>query len=149
VVDFHHVAVIKLRAPSGETRADTVQLLRHLAELLPAPEAHFDIHLAVAELHLAEGQYAEAAEQVEHAKAVMPEDDKAARALSSAYVDLAAYFNEAGDQAQARAFYKEALTANPSSESAQRELDKISPRGTFPRFPDLLPIGPLRQDANP
>jgi Flp pilus assembly protein TadD len=72
----------------------------------------------------------------------MPNDARAVRTLSRAYVDLAAYFEGSGDQAQATFSYKQALAVDPSNRRALRKLDKLSPR-------DTLPIGPPSQEAKP
>ena len=86
---FGGLSVVRLRQPSGDMDQDTVVMLHALTELLRAPDAHFDIHLALAEFYAAAGDEEEAAAQVDLAKTSSP-------AERSAHLDLAASYSQQG-----------------------------------------------------
>jgi mannosyltransferase len=87
VTDFHDVPIVRLREPSGHVLQDTVSMLEILLELLP-PEAQFDVHLALAEIHLRTEAFEEARFELEMASQVQPDDYYAPRALADTFADL-------------------------------------------------------------
>ncbi|HJX37786.1 MAG TPA: tetratricopeptide repeat protein, partial [Anaerolineae bacterium] len=86
---FGGLSVVQLRQPSGDKYQDAVVMLHALTELLQAPEAHFHVHLALAEFYAAAGDEEEAAAQVDLAKTSSP-------AERSAHLDLAASYSQQG-----------------------------------------------------
>ena len=84
VVDFQDVAVLRLREPSGNTLRDTLRALRVLLNLLPVGEAHFDVHLALADVYLRTGNYYQASLEIDMADEVQPNSIDASRDLAEA-----------------------------------------------------------------
>lgn len=88
VVDFEQVSVIRLREPSENVLQDTVSMLHILRDVLPAPEAHFDVHLALAEISLRTGGFDQAALELDMADRVKPDRPKALRDLAEGRAEL-------------------------------------------------------------
>ena len=84
---FQDLAVVRLRQPSFDLRHDTTVMLDMLIEILPEPDAHFDLHLALAEMYASMGEDAEAAKHVELAKSSAPQDASAHRHLAQSYTE--------------------------------------------------------------
>ena len=82
------ISVLRLRQPSSDLRQDAATMLRALTVLLPGPEAHFDIHLALAEICAAMGNQEEAATQLQLAKRAQPSDKDAGLHLAQSYEAL-------------------------------------------------------------
>jgi hypothetical protein len=83
VVDFHDLAILRLREPSGNTLRDTLQILRVLVDLLP-PEARFDVHLALGEIYLRTGIHKQAELELRSATQVKPDSPEASQDLDDA-----------------------------------------------------------------
>lgn len=87
-VDFDQVSVIRLLEPSGDPLRDTVSMLHVLRDLLPTPEARFDVHLALAEIYLRTGRVEQALSELDMAGQVMPARSQASRDLSDLRSEL-------------------------------------------------------------
>jgi hypothetical protein len=87
VVAFRHVWIIRLREPSGNLARDTISLLEALLDLLP-PEAQFDVHLALAEIHLRTEAFEQARFELEMASQVQPDRTDAPLALAETFSEL-------------------------------------------------------------
>jgi uncharacterized membrane protein len=83
VVGFHDVPVIRLRDPSGDVLHDTISMLEALLHLLPGPDAHFDVHLALTEVYLRTGRFEQAELELESATDVKPDHPIASRELAT------------------------------------------------------------------
>ena len=79
--DFFQISVIGLREPSGRAMQDTELLLKALLDILPRGDAHFDVHLTLADIGVQTGQLVEAETQLQMASAVQPDDSRASRSL--------------------------------------------------------------------
>lgn len=88
VVDFEQVSVIRLREPSENVLQDAVSMLHILRDVLPAPEAHFDVHLALAEISLRTGGFDQAALELDMADRVKPDRPKALQDLTEGRAEL-------------------------------------------------------------
>ena len=89
VADFHDLAILRLREPSGNTLRDTLHMLRLLLDLLP-PEARFDVHLALEEIYLQIGMYQRAESELSSATQVRPDSPEASHDLDDARDQLLA-----------------------------------------------------------
>ena len=83
---FERLSVAQLRRPSGDIDQDMVVMLHALTELLRASDAHFDIHLALAEFYAAMGDQEEADTQVEQAISSRPVERSAHLHIALSYV---------------------------------------------------------------
>lgn len=83
--DYKEATIIRLRQPSLDVREDAVVLLHTMIEILPASEAQFDIHLALAGLYDEMGKSAEAAMHFELAAWTMPAQGSAWLGLAESY----------------------------------------------------------------
>jgi len=79
VAPFQDVSIVHVHTSS----AVLAQLLEALVDLLPAPQAHFDIHLALAELYLRTGQSEQARSQLDMAAQVKPDHPRASSDLAA------------------------------------------------------------------
>lgn len=84
VVDLEDVAIIELREPSGRLLRDATSMLGLLVDFLPASEARFDVHVALAEIYLRTGDFEQAEVQLNKASQAKPDTLKAARRLARA-----------------------------------------------------------------
>jgi mannosyltransferase len=125
LVYFEDVSVVRLRESSGDVLQDTVSMLNALLDILPRKEAHFDVHLALAQIHLRRRRYAEAAHQVELAALVRPDHPKAPTDLTNSYFDLGAAYEQIGRFEEARAAYEEVLRIDPDHQRARQRLDRL------------------------
>ena len=121
---FRHVAVIRLRHPTGDLLQDTESMLAALPGILPSKEAHFDVRLALTGIYVERGQLPKAASQLEQASLRMPDDSRARRHLAQAHCDLGEAYEERGSLRRARLAYKTALSVHPDSARASRLLNK-------------------------
>jgi tetratricopeptide (TPR) repeat protein len=120
VTDFRHVAVIRLLDPSGDVLQDTVSMLTALPGILPSEEAHFDVTLALAAIHLDRGKLSAAASQLEQASLVLPNDSRARRDLARAYCGLGRAYERRGSLGKATTAYEVAFSLDPDSPRASR-----------------------------
>jgi mannosyltransferase len=97
VADFHQVPVVRLREPSGDALQDTVSLLQTLLEVLPAPETHFDVHLALAEIYLRTGRFGQAELELDMASQVKPGSAEALQELAATRADFEHLSQVAGE----------------------------------------------------
>ncbi len=81
-VKFEDISVIRFEEPSQNLLEDTVSMLHVLRDLLPAPETHFDVHLALADIHLRIGRFEQAQLRIDMAEQVMPDTPKASRHMA-------------------------------------------------------------------
>ncbi len=88
IAAFEGVSIVRLREPSGDMLQDTISMLQVLRNLLPAPETHFDVHLALADIHLRTARFEQAQLQIEMASHVKPDTPKASRHLTRARVEF-------------------------------------------------------------
>jgi hypothetical protein len=88
VVDFHQVAIVRLREPSGSALQDTASLLNVLLDAIPQAEAHFDMHLALADIYIRSAQLEQAAGQLQMASAVKPDAQAAFDSLDAKLTHL-------------------------------------------------------------
>jgi mannosyltransferase len=123
VGDLHHVSVVGLRHPSGDVNQDAISILLALVDILHAPEAGFDVHLALAEDYLLEGHEDDAQSQLEMATLVAPNHSKARRGLARAYCELGQVYEERGSPEKATTAYETALSLDPDNVQASRLLD--------------------------
>ncbi|MDH4207656.1 MAG: tetratricopeptide repeat protein, partial [Anaerolineae bacterium] len=86
---FEGLAVVQLRRPSGDRYQDTLVMLRTLTGLLRAPEARFDVYLALAEFYAALGNQDEVDTLVGLATSSRPVE-------RSAHLHLAVYHAKQG-----------------------------------------------------
>ncbi len=73
VLNLTSVSVVRLCEPSGSLLDDAITMLQVLPDLLPAPEAHFDVHLALAEIYLRTGRVDQAVRELDRASRVKPD----------------------------------------------------------------------------
>jgi len=83
VAQLHQIAVIRLREPSGHPLRDAQSLLQVLLESIPDGEAHFDIHLSLANFYIRTGQLERAKAQVHLASLIEPDVQQASDALGA------------------------------------------------------------------
>jgi mannosyltransferase len=83
VVDFHQLSIVRLREPSGNALQDTTSFLTALLGMIPQDEAHFDIHLALADIYIRSCQLERAAEQLRMAGDIKPDGRAATDALDA------------------------------------------------------------------
>jgi mannosyltransferase len=88
-VGFHHVLIARLTQRSGNVLQDTLSMLKALLDVLPNPDARFDIHLALAEIYLQTGGLEEAAWHLHQASLVRPDDPAAAHDIAGLRSELA------------------------------------------------------------
>lgn len=82
IANFKDVSVMRLGNASGLVLQDSVSVLQVLLDLLPDPEARFDVHLALAEHCLLSARFEQARSHLRMASEVMP--DGAQRDLAAA-----------------------------------------------------------------
>jgi mannosyltransferase len=83
VARFHDIAVVTLNQASGRELRDTESMLRVFLDLIPAGDAHFDVHLALANLCIRTGQFKCASSELDLAAASVPDDPAAPASLSA------------------------------------------------------------------
>ncbi len=88
-VQFEDISIIRIAKPSRDLLKDTISMLHVLLDLLPAPETHFDVRLALADIHLRTGRLDQAQLQADMASDVMPDIPKASRRLERVRAELA------------------------------------------------------------
>ena len=88
VVEFYRVAVVRLLDPAGDLLQDTRSLLETLVLVQPRPEGRFDLHLALAEIHLRTGRFEEAALELDIASRVKPDHPRAWQELDLTRAEL-------------------------------------------------------------
>ena len=88
VVDFEDVSIIRLGESSGDLLQDDVSMLEVLLDFLPAPEAHCDVHLALADIYLRTGDFQQAELQLNMASQVKPDTRRASRHLTRTRAEL-------------------------------------------------------------
>ncbi len=81
IADFEGVSIVRLRELSGDLLQDTISMLQVLLNLLPAPEAHFDVHLALADIYLRTGGFEQAQSHLDMAGQLRPDTPRASRHL--------------------------------------------------------------------
>lgn len=88
IVGFKDVSIIRLEEQGGDLVEDTVAMLHVLLDLLPAPETHFDLHLALADIYLRTGGFEQAESHIDIASQVMPDTLNASRRLARMHTDF-------------------------------------------------------------
>jgi uncharacterized membrane protein len=88
VADFEKISVVRLREPSGDLLRSTETMLQALGHLLPASEAHFDVHLALSEIYGLTGRFGQAESELDAASRVRPDEPRALRDLSEARAEF-------------------------------------------------------------
>jgi hypothetical protein len=88
MVDFPGILIIRPPEPSGYMVQDAVSILHILLDLMPTQEGCFDIHLALAEIHLRTLRLEEAESELEKASVVQPGDLSASQVLAKALADF-------------------------------------------------------------
>jgi hypothetical protein len=83
IARFGDLAVVTLGHPSGRALFDTESMLRVLLDVMPAGDAHFDIHHALANTCIRAGQLRCADSELDLAEASVPNDPAALPSLST------------------------------------------------------------------
>jgi uncharacterized membrane protein len=96
VEQFHLLAVLRLRDPSGDTLQDAKALLQVLIDVLP-PEADFDLHLALAALHQHTGRCEQASLALHRASRLKPGGIRALEDLREAIAEWEGLCSGEGD----------------------------------------------------
>jgi len=87
VTYFHQAPLFRLSEPSGDRLQDATSMLETLLKLLPA-EAQFDVHLALADIHVLTEAFDQAAWELQMAAGVKPPGPQASRDLAERYAEL-------------------------------------------------------------
>jgi hypothetical protein len=93
---FHLLAVLRLLDPSGDTLQDAEAMLQVLIDVLP-PEADFDLHLALAELHQHTGSCEQASLALHRASRLKPRGIRALEDLREAIAEWEGLCSGEGD----------------------------------------------------
>jgi mannosyltransferase len=88
VEGFDKISVVRLREPSENALQSAVIMLQALCRLLPASEAHFELHLALAEVYYRTGRFEQAKLELDMASGVRPDEHRALGDLSRARDEL-------------------------------------------------------------
>ena len=153
VVQFKDLSLIRLLESSDDAQRDVLSMLQILLDLLPAQEAHFEVHLALAEIYAGMGEGEEGQYHLELAAHVKPDDPRACGDLAAAYLEhgrlleaavqyermvqlepgrlgghwaLGLIYEQLGRPEAARRAYETVLRIDPTHQQAQRRLEQLS-----------------------
>ncbi len=129
VIEFSQVAVVRPLASDCDLLEKTQALLETLVLLQPLPDGRIDLHLALAEIHLRDGNQADAHRQAEMAAAAIRAHQSGVGPnprLADAYSDLGSVFEKMGRPHEALAAYRQAVEIEPDHLRARRRLDLLS-----------------------
>lgn len=137
VIEFAKVAVVRPLAARGELVKDASGLLEALALLQPGPGGRIDLHLAVAEIYLRQGNQADARHQAELAAAAAQAHQRESGPdprLANAYKYLGDLLEETADLQEALAMYMQAIEVNARDVGALVAMGNIHTRLNQPRM---------------
>jgi tetratricopeptide (TPR) repeat protein/uncharacterized membrane protein len=128
VIELPKVALIRPLAPQGDLLAQAGSLLKTFVLLQPMASGRIDLHLALAEIYLRDGNQADAESQAELALTAAHIRQSEAGPdpyLANSYSDLGDLFEQMGKWDEALAAYEEALRIDPAETGAYQGLGII------------------------